>query len=103
MRPSLPLKAVLVALLVAALAVPSVAAVSGVTASVRTPATAASSGSGLLAQAWSWLTSMWSDAAGPSAGQSGTRAPSAPSVHPDAGCIIDPDGKCRVSAIASGF
>lgn len=96
MRASLPLTAVLVALLVVALAVPSFAGVSGVTASARTPAASASSGCGALAQLGSWLRSMWT-AAGcildPN-GKCGPGALSAPSVRPDAGCGLDPNGKC---------
>jgi hypothetical protein len=104
MRASLPLRAVLVALLVAALAVPSFAAGSGVTASVRTPAASASSGGGALAQLGSWLRSMWT-AAGCGIdpdGKCGPGAHSAPLARPDAGCGLDPSGKCQPGTVVSG-
>jgi hypothetical protein len=105
MRASLPLRAVLVALLVASLAVPSFAAASGSAASVRTPAATASAGAGAVAQVWSWVRSIWI-AAGcgidSSGGRCGAGAVTAPSARPDAGCVIDPSGGCRASAIVPG-
>jgi hypothetical protein len=64
----------------------------------------ASSGGHLLAQAWSWLRSLWPDAGcilDPNGGRCVPHAPAAP-VRPDEGCIIDPNGKCGMSPPRSG-
>jgi hypothetical protein len=100
MRASLSLKALVAVALALSVAVPCLGAAAkpaGKSASV------AASGGHHLADAWTWLRSLWpSEGCGldPNGGKCTPAAPAPPPVRLDGGCGIDPDGQCGAAAQA---
>ena len=103
MRASSSFKAVLGLALALTLALPCLAGAASLPGRTQA-AGVGSSGGHLLAQAWSWLRSLWPDAGcviDPNGGKCVSQAPTQ-TAQPDGGCVIDPDGKCRISPARGG-
>jgi hypothetical protein len=103
MRASSSFKAVLGLALALTLALPCLAGAASLPGRTQA-AGVGSSGGHLLAQAWSWLRSLWPEEGcgiDPSGGKCASQSP-APPVRPDEGCGIDPNGKCQMTPARSG-